>query len=381
MRHLTHATTSGKYGRPLLHALLLLAVGGVAVWLIITSRLTTWDLRNNLWAPAYLLLHRQNPYDLSSLFELGNAVWMPMALGFFFPVGLLTEYQSSMLWLLLNIGLILLMVLMVAGTVRPRIIPFIFCLLAIFLYPPVISHLGAGQFTLLAVLLMLLATRLATRERYGLAAFSLALALTKPQLGILLVPGLLFYTIRHRGVKKCLWFVGLLVFSIILLTLPLFVFYPNWLPGLLAALNRNPTWVHPSLFSLFQLWLGHNGVWLWLLLFIILSIVNLRIWQKMPPRTAVYWSLALTGISTPYVWSYDFVIQLPLFIHAIFSLEQWRAQVILWAGYLLTWGATYWVATNTDADNYRYWFIPWLMLLTILAATMLEKRSFTHGTE
>lgn len=381
MRHLTHATTSGKYGRPLLHALLLLAVGGVAVWLIITSRLTTWDLRNNLWAPAYLLLHRQNPYDLSSLFELGNAVWMPMALGFFFPVGLLTEYQSSMLWLLLNIGLILLMVLMVAGTVRPRIIPFIFCLLAIFLYPPIISHLGAGQFTLLAVLLMLLATRLATRERYGLAAFSLALALTKPQLGILLVPGLLFYTIRHRGVKKCLWFVGLLVFSIILLTLPLFVFYPNWLPGLLAALNRNPTWVHPSLFSLFQLWLGHNGVWLWLLLFIILSIVNLRIWQKMPPRTAVYWSLALTGISTPYVWSYDFVIQLPLFIHAIFSLEQWRAQVILWAGYLLTWGATYWVATNTDADNYRYWFIPWLMLLTILAATMLEKRSFTHGTE
>lgn len=381
MRHLTHATTSGKYGRPLLHALLLLAVGGVAVWLIITSRLTTWDLRNNLWAPAYLLLHRQNPYDLSSLFELGNAVWMPMALGFFFPVGLLTEYQSSMLWLLLNIGLILLMVLMVAGTLRPRIIPFIFCLLAIFLYPPVISHLGAGQFTLLAVLLMLLATRLATRERYGLAAFSLALALTKPQLGILVVPGLLFYTIRHRGVKKCLWFVGLLVFSIILLTLPLFVFYPNWLPGLLAALNRNPTWVHPSLFSLFQLWLGHNGVWLWLLLFIILSIVNLRIWQKMPPRTAVYWSLALTGISTPYVWSYDFVIQLPLFIHAIFSLEQWRAQVILWAGYLLTWGATYWVATNTDADNYRYWFIPWLMLLTILAATMLEKRSFTHGTE
>lgn len=381
MRRFTIPAPLSRQYRTFLNGLLLFIMGSSILWLVATSRFTTWDLRNNLWGPAYLLLRQQNPYDLSPLFELGNAVWMPMSLGFFFPIGLLTEQQSSMLWLILNIGIALLIVLIAGGTVRPRLLPFVFCVLALFLYPPMISHLRAGQYTLLAVLLMLASVYLVTKSQYGLATLLLALALAKPQLGILVAPGLLFHIFLRDGFKKAVWFCVLLLFWIILLTLPLFIFYPAWPSGLLTALQNNPTWVHPSLFSLFQLWFKQFGLWLWLPLFIILFAVNLRIWQKMAPQTAVYWSLALTGCATPYVWSYDFVLQLPLFVHAVFSLQHRLSQIVLWLGFLFTWGFIYWTATHTNADNFRYWFVPWCLLLTIGAAYIVEKRRFTHGSE
>jgi hypothetical protein len=80
-------------------ALITAAVAGI-VWLVTNSQIRGWDVRNNLWAPSHLLLNGQSPYDLSSLYELGAAVWLPMAIGAFFPLGALSHEQAAMVWLL-----------------------------------------------------------------------------------------------------------------------------------------------------------------------------------------------------------------------------------------------------------------------------------------
>jgi hypothetical protein len=75
----------------------------LAGWFIYTSRSTGWDFRNNLWAPAYLLIHGKSPYRISVLFDNSNAVWFPQIIGLFFPLGLLSEHQASNLWLIINV--------------------------------------------------------------------------------------------------------------------------------------------------------------------------------------------------------------------------------------------------------------------------------------
>src|SRR5712692_2292721 len=84
-------------------AVLLLAFAVGIVAFIKTPLFGSWDFRNNLWGPAYLLVHGQSPYHISTLFENSNALWFPMAIGLFFPFGWLTQSEASNLWLLGNI--------------------------------------------------------------------------------------------------------------------------------------------------------------------------------------------------------------------------------------------------------------------------------------
>ena len=49
------------------------------------------DFYNELWGPAYLLVNGQSPYDTPILDPVLPAVWLPMAIGFFFPLGWLPK--------------------------------------------------------------------------------------------------------------------------------------------------------------------------------------------------------------------------------------------------------------------------------------------------
>src|ERR1041384_5969417 len=90
----------------------------LGLFVIRSTAFTCWDFRNNLWGPSFLLTHGQSPYRVSTLFELGNAVWMPMVIGLFFPLGFLTLQQASNLWFVFNLIWILLIVWISSGSRR-----------------------------------------------------------------------------------------------------------------------------------------------------------------------------------------------------------------------------------------------------------------------
>jgi hypothetical protein len=55
------------------------------------------DFYNELWGPAHLLVRGESPYDTSSLNADLPAVWPPMAIGVFAPLGWLSEKTASRL--------------------------------------------------------------------------------------------------------------------------------------------------------------------------------------------------------------------------------------------------------------------------------------------
>jgi hypothetical protein len=359
--------------RRLLGGILLATIAAAVVCLVATSQINSWDFRNNLWAPSYLLLQGESPYDLSGLYELGNPVWLPMAIGAFFPLGVLPLPQASMVWLLATFGVIVGIVWIVADRQRPSLLPLALGLLAIALYPRTIAHLQLGQFSLLAILLYLLGVKLLLRRSIWLAGLPVALALAKPQLGILAVMGLTIMSYRlekERGAAQFL----LAVFGwCMLLLLPLFLLYPGWILELILSLRQNPGWLQPSLLSLLPMWLGWIGWLIWVLLFGLAVAVNGWLWWRQPGLVTMCWSLALTPLVSPYIWSWDFVLMLPLFVWGIFHWRRWATRGLLLVTYLVNWALMLWIILGTDGSDHRFWWGSWLLVAVMVAAWRWER--------
>lgn len=357
----------------------LLAAGLGAIRYLSTLQFIGGDLHNNLWGPARLLVHGQSPYDTRVLQQPADiawlpAVWLPMAIGLFFPLGWLTVYQASQLWLIGSIGALIVTIWLGGGGQRPPLLPFALSGLAAFMFPPTLSHLGLGQFTILSTLALLLSTRFVTRPRYLLAGFLVAVALAKPQLGALVVPGLFIAYGRLYRLKGVLSFAGALVLWIILLIVPLWIAHPSWFSDFATALRQNQEWAQPSLFTLLRLQWRTMGWLLWGLLAVGLFCANVWLWLKHPPQNAVIWSLALTPLVTPYIWSWDFVLLVPLINLAVFNLALKSARLLFGLGYVLCWCLIVWVRFNTDNSDHRFWWIPWLIVASAGAAYLIDAR-------
>lgn len=353
--------------------ILLSAVGGV-IWLVVTAQASTWDFRYNLWAPTHLLLRGKSPYDLRPLYEAGNAVWLPMVIGAFLPLGALPLPQASMLWLLANIGAAVGTVWIVAEAKRPSPLVLALALTAIGLYPRTLAHMRLGQFSLLAVLLYLVSALLLQRRRWGWAALAAAVALAKPQLGVLALLGLMVSAYRRQQWRGVFRFGTAVALWCVALTLPLFLLHPAWIPDFLQALRQNPDWVQPSLFSMLPLWFGPAGLIGWGLLFLLALILNVWLWWKRPFLEAMCWSLALTPLVSPYIWSWDFVLLLPLFVRGLFHFRRPAARLLLIGGYLFNWWALVRVTLTSDGSEQFFWWGSWLLIWVVLLGMWVEGR-------
>jgi hypothetical protein len=362
--------------RRLLGGIVLATIAAAVVWLVATSQIGGWDFRNNLWAPSHLLLRGKSPYDLSSLYELGNPVWLPMVIGAFFPLGVLPLPQAAMVWRLASLGVIVGIVWMVAEQKRPSLLPFTLGLLAIALYPRTIAHLQLGQFSLLAALLYLLSVRLVQRRKIGWAALPVALALAKPQLGILAVMGLIIMVYRQDKASGAGQFLLAVLGWCGLLVLPLFLLYPGWIPDFILSLRQNPSWLQPSLFSLLPIWLGWVGWVIWGLLFVLVVVAVSRFWWQQPGLEAMCWSLALTPLVSPYIWSWDFVLVLPLFVWGLFHWQRIGIRVWLLAGYLVSWALIMQVVLSSDGSDHHFWWGSWLLVGIMALSFWLERHYF-----
>ncbi len=106
--------------QPVMLAAFAILLVGVAAYLFLSrANLGAWDFRNNLWAPAHLLVGGRSPYLIESLFPGSNAVWMPTVIGAFFPLGWLTESQATALWVVISAGAYLSLIILSSGKARP----------------------------------------------------------------------------------------------------------------------------------------------------------------------------------------------------------------------------------------------------------------------
>lgn len=321
------------------------------------------DFYNELWGPTRLLTKGQSPYHTASLNPILPAVWLPMVIGVFSPLGLLNAEIAARVWFIVNV---LELLLMIGWSLRGKWTVYSTVLVGflVFFFPPVLNHILLGQFAITAIVCLLASAHFAEKRNDWLAAFLLALGLAKPQLGILAVFGLGVHYFRIGGFKLLLRFGAQTFLAAVLMSLPLFIAYPAWIPDWIASAQSNYTWIQPSLFSTLTQFFGASGTIPWALVALGGCIICLHIWKNNPPLPAMTWSLALTLIISPYLWSWDFVLLLPLWVET-FAEANWKRKIFLFVTYLIGWLGFAYVQHLPDSSNDMFWWFPLWFLVSI----------------
>jgi hypothetical protein len=344
----------------------------IGLFVIRSQAFSCWDFRNNLWGPAYLLTHQQSPYRVDLLFELSNAVWMPMTVGLFFPLGYLPLQQASNLWFVFNLVWLLLIVWISSGSQRPPVMWFAVAIIASLLFPPMVTYLWSGQITLLITLAFLVAATWNEELHPLLLGALIVIGLSKPQMAILVVPGLLIHESRQHGLGKAIRLGFATVLCMLTMTIPLFLGYPGWIPDFISGLQENPSWAHPSSLQFLKNALPGIGQFIWVSLALTLFSINIWLWIKLPARRAVYWSLAFTTLITPYIWTWDFVMLFPLFISSLFQAKTKSSLTILLTGYAVCWSLITSFKMRDEVNDAIFWWVPWLLMIFIIGSTLIS---------
>lgn len=334
-----------------------------------------WDFRNNLWAPSFLLIQGQSPYNLTVLYELGSAVWLPVAIGMFWPLGYLSLQQASNLWWILSLVSLIAVVWLSCGFKRPPKLLFSISLFLAFIFPPTISHFFLGQITILICLIFLLIAAYGHKLHPLLLAVMIVMTLSKPQLIIFFLPGYLFSYFREKGSSRTMQLLLYLVISLGITTLPLFIFYPQWVGDFMRSLTNNPAWAHPSSLFMLRTNLLNIGELIWWILLIVGSGINLYLWLRLPKREAAVWSLALTTLITPYVWSWDFVLLIPLLTSYVYKKMPGYSTWLLYIAFISCWGVIAYMKLTDQISDELYWWVPWYLVGFALIITSSVKKS------
>jgi hypothetical protein len=164
-----------------------------------------------------------------------------------------------------------------------------------------------------------------------------------------------------------------IAFWVLIFTLPLWIGYPEWIDGMREAFTRNNIWYHPSLFTMATITFGTLGLILWGIIALAMTGLNVYLWLRLPPLQAMIWSLALNLLVTPYVWTWDFVLLLPLLVYVFFQVLSNAARFLIFAGYIAVWVLMWHIQQTTNNSDALYWWFPWLTVAYIVAASWLDK--------
>jgi hypothetical protein len=234
-------------------------------------------------------------------------------------------------------------------------------IMGIFLFPPIHTHFLFGQSSLLLTALLLYSSNATS----FFSPVALIIGLSKPQLGILFCLGF-FYMLFQKERNFIRKYLTGLFLSILVLLAPLFLLYPNWMVDFISNINTNAHWDQPTILNILTNIVGSNlGMTLWLIIFFLIILFNFMIWKNFPPRMAAAFSLAMTAIISPYLWSWDFVIVLPFIVTLIFNqskILRYVSLICLFTCDVLAWSMRLSGPVN-DRDN---WWIPPIIILPIM---------------
>ncbi|HEY5984579.1 MAG TPA: glycosyltransferase 87 family protein [Anaerolineales bacterium] len=371
-----HSIQPGRSSRVLATSLAALILLPITIWFI-GSRLvpSAWDFRNNLWGPAYLLVHGLSPYNIHVIFQGSNAIWMPTIVGALFPIGFLQLQWASNLWLLLSLAALYLTVALLAAPFKKPPVWTILAALALAIFPSTLSHLRLGQASLLVCLaLVLLSVRRAQLSASAAGAL-LALSLAKPQLLLFFLPVYLLVTYREQGPGRMLRVMLFTALWSLAFCIPLFVAFPNWIPDLLHNLAINNPWFYPSLYSLLVSTLT-SGVWAAALagVYLVLGLA-IAVWAafKLDGLEALLWALALTTVFSPVIWSWDFVLLYPLLVFMAFASKSRSGARVLYCGYAACTIAFMLIKIRGFVgDQFAMWVPPFL-IATLVISRLLSR--------
>lgn len=315
------------------------------------------DFYNNLWAPAHLLLLGQSPYDTAALDTELPPLWLPMAIGAFAPLGWLSEEAATQVWFLLTVTLVAGLIHLSLPRTSPTAAVAAAGLLAFF-FPPVLNHLVLGQYSVVAAFCLVLAARSLEEGRQWPAAFLLALAAAKPQLSVLPALGLAAGLASAAGTHRAAAFGAKVLAAAAVLSAPVLIVAPHWFTDYRAGWEKNAAWQHPSSFSWLHENVGAFGWLLWAALFAGAIIACIEIGRRLKPQTAIAWTLAITLLVIPYVWSWDFVLLLPLWL-LTFGNSTLAGRSLVLAAYTIGWAGMAYVQLAYEGVNALYWWVPW----------------------
>ncbi|GAB4572829.1 MAG: hypothetical protein Fur0017_25340 [Anaerolineales bacterium] len=344
--------------------ILLLFVAGIAVvyWGLLPPRK---DLYNELWGPAYLLVQGMSPYNTSSLDPVLPAAWLPMSIGFFFPLGWLTETTALHFWFLFSLIELALVVLLVRRS--DKSITGLFAAAAFaFAFPSTIYHLLLGQFSITTTLCAVCGTYLILKDRHWLGAFFLALGLSKIHLMTLPMLGLSLYYFQQGGAKNMAAFWLRVAAACFVLTLPLFIAHPNWIPDAIKSMTSNAPWAFPTLQKFLLYTFGSFGMVLWGISFVLTIMLSLFLWRRLDAVSATYWNLGLALLISPYIGSWDFVTLLPLWLHTFLNTDR-RWKIFMCISYGVAWFLMARIQGLEESHNHFFWWVPlWFLASTAI---------------
>ncbi len=341
----------------------------LAGWVLTTWRYPAGDFLNNAWAPARLLwLGGNSPYDQAAASQLLagaatspvlQAVWTPLALPLFLPLSFLPPGLAANLWFLAQFAWLLMAAALLSRSkaAGPR---SLLALTVLMLFPPALNALMLGQVTAFAVVVLVAGALAADRGRVRLAGFLMAWALIKPQLTPLILLALGVWVWQGRRLRQLL--IGGSCGLVTGLG-PIIALRPTIAGEYVSALRTNPQWLHASLPALVREATGKAGAGYatWLILATAVLWVTYRVWQVLPFRPAVAWTLALTLLVTPYVWSWDQVLLLPLMGHVSLSTRGWQAAG-WWIGLALIAGGYLWIGLRVQNASHWYTWVPYAVM-------------------
>jgi hypothetical protein len=356
--------------------LIILVIGSVCVGLFLVHfRYHAWDFRNNLWGPARLLLQGEMPYDPQALEGLSAewgvpfhlSIWFPTIVGLGLPLGAVPLPNAANIWLFLSLTASLVTVGLVHRVSGPDDSPRILLSLALVLvaFAPLYAHLRQGQASLIVLASVIPAWVLLEHDRASWAGVVLSLSWAKPQLILFAWPLLAWLAIEKRQFRAL--FGGWLVGSVAQ-TIPLWILEPGWPAGYLGALDANPVWLQPNILSLVTTWSGSPMVgWTATLLAVATAFAWLaHTWRHHDPVVALSWALALTPTISPYTWSYDQVLLLPLLVVILRTARAGPRRTVFWIVFLVCQVVYLALRIQTPPDTWYAWFPPVLLLFAAL---------------
>lgn len=276
------------------------------------------------WSASHLLSQRQNFSNDTQLLrlqeqEIGRPAafvmkaWNPpWVLAWLLPYALLPFEMAASWWLTTNVLLLFTSVILLW---RERAGPQLnwrwlgLPLVASLLFPatPVAFVFGQTNLLVLAGLAGFLA--LYSHKHDLEAGMALAFTMAKPHLAYLSILLLLLLSVKERRWKVVAGFGGFLLVSLLVV----FLLRPSFLPEYLASVasGRLLEWATPSLPTLIQVELGWPGVRLaGLILLPAVLILFLRWAARLSLGLLLDLSVLYSVITTPFGWSYDFVVLL-----------------------------------------------------------------------
>lgn len=363
--------------KKILSIIFMVAFVSALVWALFSFQFISWDFRNNLWAPTRLIWLGESAYNISILVSGSNAIWLPQAIGLFSPLGLLPQYIATNLWLCLNIVLLLTTIgflFHLATSKKPSLLQFGILACGAFILPSTLRHLMLGQIDIVLILFLILGIYAAEKGIFFLSGLCFAIALTKPQLCIIVLP----CVIANIGfIKKQYWNLTRLVLAIVIfsvtLTIPLWVSNSAWLSDFLTNIQSNPNWIQPNIYYLLHSQIGYAGIMLWFILYILILAISFQIWRKRGYHQAMIWGLALTAIISPYIWSWDFVLLIPLCIDTFTRFRHRSTQWIFTGLYLACVGLSIFSLISTSGLDDSLWYVPYWIITGVLASIKVDQ--------